>query len=144
MFGNLEDWLRGTFLGVSRKYLERHLEEFVNRFDRRWRETDMFGVALPRAACAEPLPDHRLVWLQPDRHGVDFLGWRLGEVTGISLDGKTLVGTGITPFGVGGSWLVHLDSIPDVPNVPVPEPGTVLLVMLGSLGLGLGCARRRP
>ena len=61
VFGNLKNWLRGTFHGVSRKHLQRYLEEFVYRFDRRWRETETFGFVLRRAACAEPLPYHRLV-----------------------------------------------------------------------------------
>jgi transposase-like protein len=61
VFGNLKTWLRGTFHGVSRKHLQRYLDEFVYRFDRRWREGELFGFVLRRAAHAEPLPYHRLV-----------------------------------------------------------------------------------
>jgi hypothetical protein len=61
VFGNLKNWLRGTFHGVSGKHLQRYLEEFVYRFDRRWREPEMFGFVLRRAVCGEPLPYHRLV-----------------------------------------------------------------------------------
>ena len=61
VFGNLKNWLRGTFHGVSGKHLQRYLQEFVYRFDRRWREEEMFGFVLHRAAGSEPLPYHRLV-----------------------------------------------------------------------------------
>ena len=61
VFGNLKTWLRGTFHGVSRKHLQRYLDEFVYRFDRRWREDELFGFVLNRAALGEPLPYHRLV-----------------------------------------------------------------------------------
>jgi len=61
IFGNLKTWLRGTFRGVSRKHLQRYLDEFVYRFDRRWREGELFGFVLNRAASARPLSYHRLV-----------------------------------------------------------------------------------
>ena len=61
IFGNLKTWLRGTFHGVSHKHLSRYLDEFVYRFDRRWREGELFGFVLRRAACGEALPYHRLV-----------------------------------------------------------------------------------
>jgi hypothetical protein len=55
VFGNLKNWLRGTFHGVSGKHLQRYLEEFVYRFDRRWREGEMFGFVLRRAVQGKPL-----------------------------------------------------------------------------------------
>jgi len=61
VFGNLKTWLRGTFHGVSGKHLPRYLAEFVYRFDRRWREGELFGFVLNRAAQGEPFPYHRLV-----------------------------------------------------------------------------------
>ena len=61
IFGNLKTWLRGTFHGVSGKHLPRYLTEFVYRFDRRWREGELFGFVLRRAVHGEPLPYHRLV-----------------------------------------------------------------------------------
>lgn len=61
VFGNLKTWLRGTFHGVSHKHLPRYLDEFTYRFDRRWREDELFGFVLRRAARGEPLPYHRLV-----------------------------------------------------------------------------------
>ena len=61
VFGNLKTWLRGTFHGVSGKHLPRYLDEFSYRFDRRWREGELFGFVLQRAAQGQPLPYHRLV-----------------------------------------------------------------------------------
>jgi transposase-like protein len=61
VFGNLKTWLRGTFHGVSRKHLQRYLDEFVYRFDRRWREGELFGFVLNRAAHGDPLPYQQLV-----------------------------------------------------------------------------------
>ena len=61
IFGNLKTWLRGTFHGVSHKHLPHYLDEFVYRFDRRWREGELFGFVLRRAARGAPLPYHRLV-----------------------------------------------------------------------------------
>jgi hypothetical protein len=61
IFGNLKTWLRGTFHGVSRKHLQLYLDEFVYRFDRRWREGELFEFVLNRAASARPLSYHRLV-----------------------------------------------------------------------------------
>ncbi len=52
VFGNLKTWLRGTFHGVNPRHLQRCLDEFVFRFDRRWRETDLFLQVLHRALDA--------------------------------------------------------------------------------------------
>ena len=60
VFGNLKVWLRGTFHGVSPKHLQRYLDEFVFRFDRRWRETELFIRVLHRALDAAPFPYHQL------------------------------------------------------------------------------------
>jgi transposase-like protein len=59
-FGNLKTWLRGTFHGVSAKHLQRYLDEFGYRFDRRWREERLFSFVIDRAARADPLPYRRL------------------------------------------------------------------------------------
>jgi transposase-like protein len=56
VFGNLKTWLRGTFHGVSPKHLQHYLDEFVFRFDRRWRETELFIRVLYRALGAVPCP----------------------------------------------------------------------------------------
>jgi len=60
VFSNLKSWLRGTFHGVSRKHLPRYLDEFVYRFNERWREKELFDRVLGRALQADPLPYHRL------------------------------------------------------------------------------------
>jgi len=56
VLGNLETWLRGTFHGVSPKHLQRSLDEFVFRFDRRWKEAELFPRVLHGAIDAEPSP----------------------------------------------------------------------------------------
>ena len=60
VFGNLKTWLRGTFHGVSPKHLQSYLDEFVFRFDRRWKETELFPRVLHCAIDAEPLPYRHL------------------------------------------------------------------------------------
>ncbi len=61
VFGNLKTWLRGTFHGVGPKHLQRYLDEFVFRFDGRWREGELFGFVLRRVARGQPLPYQQLV-----------------------------------------------------------------------------------
>ena len=61
VFGNLKTWLRGTFHGVSPKHLQRYLDEFSYRFDRRWREGELFGFVLRRIVRGQPLPYRLLV-----------------------------------------------------------------------------------
>ncbi len=60
IFSNLKAWLLGTFRGVSKKHMHRYLDEFIYRFNRRWRETELFGFVLRRAVRGEPLPYSRL------------------------------------------------------------------------------------
>ena len=60
LFGNLKTWLRGTFHGVSPKPLQRYLDEFVFRFDRRWQEAELFSRVLHCAIGAVPFPYHHL------------------------------------------------------------------------------------
>ncbi|HRI45438.1 MAG TPA: PEP-CTERM sorting domain-containing protein [Fimbriimonadaceae bacterium] len=62
--------------------------------------------------------------------GASLSGWRLTAATGISRDGRVLVGTGIDPSGNSQAWMARIEA--------VPEPGT-----LGVLGLGLALLRRR-
>jgi hypothetical protein len=58
-------------------------------------------------------------------HGVSNLtGWRLGWASGVSADGRTIVGTGINPFGGTEGWIAT-----------VPEPSTWALALWGALGL---------
>jgi transposase-like protein len=61
VFGNLKTGLRGTFHAVSPKHLQRYLDEFSYRLDRRWREGELFGFVLRRVARGQPLPYRQLV-----------------------------------------------------------------------------------
>jgi ribosomal protein L37AE/L43A/transposase-like protein len=61
VFGNLKTWLRATFHGVSPKHLQRYLDEFSYRLDRRWRQGELFGFVLRRVARGQPLPYRQLV-----------------------------------------------------------------------------------
>ncbi len=47
--------------GVSPKHLQRYLDEYSYRFDRRWRESELFGFVLRRVARGQPLPYRLLV-----------------------------------------------------------------------------------
>lgn len=51
------------------------------------------------------------------------LGWDLQSATGVSADGRTIVGQGRGPNGSEG-WIVRLDGT-DLPSTPVPEPSTL-------------------
>ncbi len=60
IFSNLKAWLLGTFRGVSKKHMPRYLDEFTYRFNRRWREGELFGFVLGRAVRGQPCPYARL------------------------------------------------------------------------------------
>jgi len=60
VFSNLKTWLRGTFHGVSQKHLNRYLQEFTYRFDRRVREDELFLFVLRRVSHGDPLSYDRL------------------------------------------------------------------------------------
>ena len=55
IFSNLKTWLRGTFHGVSQKHLDRYLQEFTYRFDRRRIEHTLFEQVIRAATTAQPL-----------------------------------------------------------------------------------------
>ena len=55
IFSNLKTWLRGTYHGVSKKHLDRYLQEFVYRFNRRRVEHALFEHVIRAAATASPL-----------------------------------------------------------------------------------------
>lgn len=48
LFSNIKAWLTGTFHGVSAKYLDRYLAEYVYRFNRRGRDPNTFGFLVRR------------------------------------------------------------------------------------------------
>jgi len=55
-------------------------------------------------------------------YGLDLTGWRLGGASGISADGKTIIGNGINPDGNSEAWVAR-----------IPEPTTFFLLALGGL-----------
>jgi len=56
VFSNLKSWLRGTYHGVSRKYLPRYLDEFSFRFNHRGHEAAIGAEILQRVFQAPPCP----------------------------------------------------------------------------------------
>jgi len=51
-FSNLKTWLRGTFHGVSPRYLQAYLNEYTYRFSRRHRDDQLFGFIVRRMVNA--------------------------------------------------------------------------------------------
>lgn len=64
----------------------------------------------------------------------DFTGWTLETATGISADGKKIVGNGLNPDGTPSGWIIDLNAIPE------PSSTGLLAFAIGSLLL----RRRRP
>lgn len=60
IFSNLKSWLRGTFHGVSPKYISRYLDEFAYRYNHRSREHELADLVLGRLLGHEPMRFHRL------------------------------------------------------------------------------------
>ncbi|MBJ18170.1 MAG: hypothetical protein CL933_01985 [Deltaproteobacteria bacterium] len=60
VFGNLKTWLRCAYHGVSPTHLQRYLNEFQFRFNRRWHETDLFSPVWHAAIEADPFPYRHL------------------------------------------------------------------------------------
>jgi probable HAF family extracellular repeat protein len=76
-----------------------------------------------------------------NEHGLasSLAGWVLHVASGISADGKTIVGWGQNPSGLVESWLVRLDPATAV----VPVPAALPLMLTAFAGLGLVGWRRK-
>ena len=66
----------------------------------------------------------RLQDVLEQEYGLDITGWRVGGATGITPDGRTMVGWGVNPNGNTEAWLAR-----------IPEPDTLLLTIVGALAL---------
>jgi len=55
VISNLKMWLRGTYHALPQKYLQNYLNEFVFRFNRRWRLNAIFDSLLFRCATHQPI-----------------------------------------------------------------------------------------
>lgn len=74
----------------------------------------------------------RSVKQELEEGGLDLSGWQLTRTTGVSADGRTLIGWGFNPAGDNEAWIATL-----------PEPGTGLLLCWGLLLAARG-RRARP
>lgn len=54
-----------------------------------------------------------------NEHGIDLTTWRLQWATGVSADGRTIVGNGVNPTGQSEAWIAFLG------DPPPPCPGDV-------------------
>jgi hypothetical protein len=55
--GNLQQWLIGTYHGMSREQLQVYLDEFVFRHNRRQTPMAAFQTLLGLGAARRPVPD---------------------------------------------------------------------------------------
>jgi hypothetical protein len=77
---NLRTWLRGTHRGVGADHLERYLEEFVFRFNRRFYPMAAFDTLLGLTSKIEPTAYPELRGPRPDDGGPR----RRGRATGLT------------------------------------------------------------
>ena len=77
---NLKTWLRGTHRGVGADHLERYLEEFVFRFNRRFYPMAAFDTLLGLTSKIEPTAYAELRGPRPDDGGPR----RRGRATGLT------------------------------------------------------------
>jgi uncharacterized membrane protein len=93
-------------------------------------DTEPLGIAL-RATVWDVESGNRLLEdILANDYGIDLAGWELTLASGISDDGRVIVGIGTNPDGVREGWIVT-----------VPEPGTAVLLSVGLLVLGMRRAR---
>jgi len=67
--------------------------------------------------------------------GADLTGWKLNIASGVSADGRAIVGSGINPIGHTVAWLAVIPVI--------PEPTTLTLLGAGIAALAFAARRRR-
>jgi probable HAF family extracellular repeat protein len=70
--------------------------------------------------------------------GVNLTGWELQATTGVSADGRVLVGFGIDPQGLREAWIAQLPIAGGV-----PEPSTWAMMLIGFAGIGFAAYRRK-
>ncbi|RYD20292.1 MAG: PEP-CTERM sorting domain-containing protein [Verrucomicrobiaceae bacterium] len=58
---------------------------------------------------------------------LDFTGWTLETATGISADGKKIVGNGLNPDGTPAGWIIDLNAVPE------PSSTGLMAVAMGGL-----------
>jgi probable HAF family extracellular repeat protein len=76
--------------------------------------------------------------------GLDLTGWTLSEATGISDDGRIVVGEGINPNGNPEAWRADLTPGGGPGGGEIPEPSTLIIwSLLATLGMSFGWRRRR-
>lgn len=93
------------------------------------------GSACTSQSCLSPLGagDTAFIWdgtngMRPvkdvlqNNFGLDLTGWTLTSATGVSADGATIVGNGISPSGSPEGWIAT-----------IPEPGTAALLALATV-----------
>jgi hypothetical protein len=56
VIGNLQQWLIGTYHGVSKAQLQVYLDEFVFRHNRRWQPMAAFQTLLGLGTTRAPTP----------------------------------------------------------------------------------------
>jgi len=100
------------------------------------------GSVVVGTGCSAPHSSEAFVWTPANGiqslhdvlaydYGLDLTGWRLVDAYAVSADGHTIVGEGVGPRGRTEAWVAT-----------IPEPGTLLLLAVGCLGL-LRRARNR-
>ena len=75
--------------------------------------------------------------------GLDLTGWRLYEATGVSGNGRVIVGRGLNASGSSEAWIAVLPGPEKVPALGAIEIW-ILAVGLGGLGCWRAGAGRRP
>ncbi len=96
--------------------------------------TSIVGRASSGPSDPDPFQNTAFLWTESEgmqnlavllaTSGLDLAGWTLEDATGISADGRSIVGTAIDPSGVTRGYLAV-----------IPEPSFALLLGLGLAGL---------